>query len=66
MFSPFTRGAARAMHLNGIKSRRGRRGLKRLANRRARHYRSQAVVRILQGEEDVVELVDRFTERDTN
>lgn len=69
MFSPFTRGAGQVLHHNGMKSRRvakNRRGLKRLANRRARRFRHAAVVRVLRGEEDVVEKVDLFTERDTN
>lgn len=69
MFSPFTKGAARALHLNGMKSRRvakSRRGMKQLANRRNRRLRGRFVKVLLHGEESVVEGVDRFTERDTN
>lgn len=61
-----SRGAMQALHKNGIKAPKLRKEIKRLSNRRNRHFHREAVTRILHGDEDTVEKVDRFTEWDTN
>lgn len=61
-----SRGAMNALHKNGIKAPKLRKEIKRLANRRNRHFRREAIAMFLRGDEDAVEKVDRFTERDTN